>query len=42
MEGVLDGNLWEKMAASGPTEAEKYRLENVMPIWGKLYDEVVD
>ena len=40
MEGMLEGNEWEKMAASGPTESEKYRLENVMPMWGKLYDEV--
>jgi len=40
MEGMLEGNEWEKMSASGPTESEKYRLENVMPMWGKLYDEV--
>ena len=42
MEGMLDGDLWGQMAASGPSEAGKYRLENVMPMWGKLYDEVAN
>ena len=42
MEEMLDGDLWGKMSASGPSEAEKYRLENVMPMWGKLYDEVAE
>ena len=42
MEGMLDGDLWGKMATSGPSEAGKYGLENVMPMWGKLYDEVAN
>ena len=42
MEGMLEGSEWKKMAASGPAESEKYRLTNVMPMWGKLYDEVAE
>ena len=42
MEKMIDGKMWDKMAASGPAEAEKYSLENVIPMWGKLYDEVAE
>ena len=40
MEQMIEGNQWEKMAVSGPKEAKKYSLKKVVPLWGKLYDEV--
>ena len=40
MQQMIDGNQWEKMAASGPKEAKRYSLKTVVPLWGKLYDEV--
>ena len=39
---MIEGKMWDKMATSGPAEAEKYSLENVIPMWGKLYDEVAE
>ena len=42
MEKMIDGIEWDKMATSGPIEAEKYALDNVVPMWGKLYDGVVN
>ena len=42
MENMIDGEMWGKMATSGPAEAEKYSLKNVIPMWGKLYDEVAE
>ena len=42
MENMIEGKMWDKMATSGPAEAEKYNLENVIPMWGKLYDEVAE
>ncbi len=42
MENMIDGVSWQKMATSGPIEAEKYALDNVVPMWGKLYDEVAN
>jgi glycosyltransferase involved in cell wall biosynthesis len=41
MRDMLEGDTWGTMVAAGPTEAEPYRLENVIPMWGALYDEVV-
>lgn len=41
MEQMIDGAAWKKMAAAGPIEAEKYSLSKVVPMWGKLYNEVV-
>ncbi len=38
---MVEGKSWEKMASMGPKEAEQYSLQNVVPLWGKLYDEVV-
>jgi glycosyltransferase involved in cell wall biosynthesis len=40
MKKMLEGDTWGKMAASGPDEAKKYNLNQVIPMWGKLYDEV--
>ncbi len=40
MEQMIEGKQWEKMAVAGPKEAKKYSLEKVVPLWGKLYDEV--
>lgn len=40
MEQMLEGKIWEKMAAAGPIEAGFYNLDKVIPIWRKLYDEV--
>ena len=42
MENMIDGNMWKKMAESGPAEAEKYSLQNVITMWGHLYDEVAE
>ena len=42
MEQMVEGDLWKKMAASGPKEAKKYELEQVVPMWGQLYDEVAN
>ena len=41
MQQMMEGTLWEKMATAGPKEAKKYSLKQVIPLWGKLYDEVV-
>ena len=40
MQQMMEGKQWEKMATAGPKEANKYSLEKVVPLWGKLYDEV--
>ena len=40
MQQMMEGTLWEKMATAGPKEAKKYSLKQVIPLWGKLYDEV--
>ncbi len=42
MEEMIHGKVWEKMAACGPVEAEKYALDTIVPMWGKLYEEVVN
>ena len=41
MQQMMEGTQWEKMATAGPKEAKKYNLKQVIPLWGKLYDEVV-
>jgi len=41
MKKMLDGDTWGEMATSGPDEAEIYSLNQVIPLWGKLYNEVV-
>ena len=41
MVQMIEGDLWEEMAKCGPDEAEQYSLENVIPLWKKLYDEVI-
>ena len=40
MQQLMEGAQWEKMAAAGPKEAKKYNLNQVVPLWGNLYDEV--
>tara|TARA_B100001146_G_scaffold99694_1_gene88300 strand:- start:446 stop:1411 length:966 start_codon:yes stop_codon:yes gene_type:complete len=40
MQQLMEGTQWEKMAAAGPKEAKKYNLNQVVPLWGNLYDEV--
>ncbi len=42
MGEMIEGVLWEKMAAAGPKEAEKYNLKRVVTMWGQLYDEVAN
>ncbi len=41
MEEMMDGKAWKDMAKAGPKEAEKYKLEHVVSMWGQLYDEVL-
>ena len=41
MQQMMEGTHWEKMSTAGPKEAKKYSLKQVIPLWGKLYDEVV-
>ena len=41
MKQMIEGNLWREMANFGPAEAERYSLEKVIPLWKKLYDEVI-
>ena len=38
---IMSGKAWQKMADAGPREAEPYQLTNVIPKWGRLYDEVI-
>ena len=40
MRDMIDGKAWMNMAKAGPKEAEKYKLEHVILMWGRLYDEV--
>ena len=40
MRDMIDGKAWTNMAKAGPKEAEKYKLEHVISMWGRLYDEV--
>ena len=42
MREMMDGAEWKKMASAGPKEAEKYKLERIVPMWGQLYDEVAN
>ena len=41
MEEMMDGKACKDMAKAGPKQAEKYKLEHVVSMWGRLYDEVV-
>ena len=40
MQQMMEGTQWKKMATAGPKEAKKYNLNQVVPLWGNLYDEV--
>jgi glycosyltransferase involved in cell wall biosynthesis len=40
MQKTMEGPQWGKMSTAGPKEAKKYSLKQVVPLWGKLYDEV--
>ena len=40
MQQTVEGPQWGKMSTAGPKEAKKYSLKQVVPLWGKLYDEV--
>ena len=40
MRQMTDTTEWKKMAKAGPIEAEKYKLERVVSMWGDLYNEV--
>ena len=42
MGEMIEGCLWEKMAAAGPKEAEKYNLKRVVTMLGQQYDEVAN
>ena len=42
MSEMIDGDQWTEMAASGPKEAEKYRLENITQQWMALYNRVME
>ena len=41
MMEMMSGTTWQNMADAGPGEAEQYRLANVVPQWGLVYDEVM-
>ena len=41
MKEMMSGTTWQNMAHAGPGEAEQYRLANVVPQWGLVYDEVM-
>ena len=41
MKEMMSGTTWQNMADAGPGEAEQYRLANVVPQWGLVYDEVM-
>lgn len=41
MKEMMSGNSWQNMADAGPGESEQYRLANVVPQWGLVYDEVI-
>ena len=38
---VMEEKTWQRMADAGPIEAEPYRLANVIPRWGEVYEEVI-
>lgn len=40
MKAMLSGDEWHDMSAAGPDESEKFLLDNIVPLWGALYDEV--
>ena len=40
MKAMLSGDEWHHMSAAGPDESGKFLLDNIVPLWGALYDEV--